>query len=103
MPKKYPREIRNYDEDFKRQAVKLYHKAGKSFSEIGEELGVPASTLAGWVYSKKYEMMLSSDEPEAEGLQKELRRLKQELMVVTEEREILKKALAIFSVAEPKR
>ena len=97
------RKIRQYDEDFKRQAVRLFHQTGKSFREIGDELGIPASSIAGWVYSKKYIDTQQNSDPETDALQKEVKTLRRDFAIIKEERDILKKALAIFSVEEPKR
>jgi transposase-like protein len=43
--------IRTYDDEFKTQAVLSYLNSGKSYPQLSKELGVPASTLAGWVNS----------------------------------------------------
>jgi transposase-like protein len=34
------RNLRNYDDEFKRNAVSLYLNSGKSYPILGEELGV---------------------------------------------------------------
>ena len=96
------RNVRNYDDEFKRRAVQLHHKTGKSFSGMAKELGIPAATLAGWIYSKKYYTGTVTEENIA-GLHQELKELKQELGIIKEERDILKKALAIFSTGDRKK
>ncbi|MFY7697911.1 MAG: transposase [Legionella sp.] len=40
---------RSYDKEFKLNAVKLYLESGRSYRQIGDGLGVPEATLAGWV------------------------------------------------------
>ena len=87
---------RSYDEEFKKQAVRLYFEQGKSYRQLGDELGVPEATLAGWVLSGKYHTNDSSKVIDTETLA-ELKKLRSELADVREERDILKKALAIFS------
>ena len=85
---------RKYDKDFKHNAVSLYFGSGKSYDALGEELGIPASTLVGWVKSGKY-----GSQPEAKIFAsnlEELKELRKELASVREERNILKKALTIF-------
>lgn len=47
------REIRPYDKEFKKNAVKLYTDSDRSLSQVSTELGVPNATLAGWVQSYK--------------------------------------------------
>jgi len=92
------RKVRTYDKEFKQNAVNLYLKNNKSYDEVGEKLGIPGSTLASWVGSKKKDgaeafpgkgRLKPSDE--------EIVQLRKELANVREERDILKKALGIFS------
>jgi transposase len=89
---------RQYDKEFKKNAVNLYLKANRSYEEVGSELGIPGSTLASWVNQQKKNgeesfpgkgYLKQSDE--------ELMQLRKELQIVREERDILKKALGIFS------
>lgn len=90
--------IRKYDTDFKLNAVKLYLSSGKKYKQISEELGVPSATLVGWV--KEYKNDGDNAFP-GKGNTKhsdlEFMQLKKELAIVREERDILKKALGIFS------
>lgn len=85
---------RQYDDEFKREAVKLAQKAkqeGKSVSEVARNLGINAKNLFNWinksVIDEKGEIVTDS----------ELTKLRKELRDVKEERDILKKAVAIFS------
>lgn len=91
---------RSHDKEFKLNAVKLYHSSGRTCCQLSKELGIPKTTLAAWV--RKYKQ----DGVEAfpgKGFLKasdaEISQLRKELAVVREERDILKKALGIFSVA----
>ena len=40
---------RNYDREFKLNAVKLYRESQKPMSQICKDLEIPISTLSGWV------------------------------------------------------
>ena len=93
-----PRTRPPYDEEFRREAVRLLERGERSLVVLSRELGVSQQTLRSWreqagVEAGKVEG-LTRDERE------ELRRVKRELRVVTEEREILKKALAFFAKGE---
>jgi len=89
---------RKYDRQFKIEAVRLVTEERRRASEVAGDLGIHVNLIYLW---KK---QLSADGDEAfPGLGKlkssdaELRRLQRELADVKEERDILKKALAIFS------
>jgi transposase len=95
---------RQYDEEFKRNAVELTHKSGKKVSQVAEDLGINSSMLVRWrteqesngvrAFPGKGKLTKGTD------LEEENRRLKKELAVAQEERDILKKATAIFSKAQ---
>jgi len=91
--------IRNrYSSEFKSAAVELAVTSGKSMAEIERDLGLRAGLLKHWVRKVKTE---GAQAFPGHGRQKaeeeEMRRLKRELEIVCEERDILKKAVAIFS------
>ncbi len=95
---KTKRKVRKYDKEFKERAVKLYHSSDKSYEELGVELGIPPATLSTWVHTSK-QLSAKSNQKSSNDIDtsKELQRLKRDLAVTKEERDILKKALAIFS------
>ena len=86
------RQIRKFDDEFKREAVRLVKAGGKTVAAIARDLGITSSTLHTWK-NKSVEM------PSGEIVtNSEITRLKRELAGVKMERDILKKAVAIFSV-----
>ena len=93
-----PKEQRTFTKEFKLEAVQLAHRSGKSQTQVARDLGIADSTLHHWC--KEYTEAGSQAFP-GSGHQtqqeEELRRLKRELEVTRQERDILKKALAIFS------
>ena len=89
---------RTYTREFKVEAVRLVTEGGHKVSEVARDLGIHESLLGRW--RKQVEEEPTGAWPGKGRLrpeQEELRRLQRELARVTEEREVLKKALAIFS------
>ncbi len=93
---------RRYDKEFKVEAVKLVAERGTSVSEIARNLGIHENLL--WKWRQQYFEDSTYSFPGKGHLKPhddEMRRLKRRLSDVEQERDILKKALAIFS-KEPK-
>ena len=91
-------ERRTYTREFKVEAVRLVTEGGHKPSEVARDLGIHESLLGRW--RKEIEQGSAgafAGKGKLRAEQEELRRLQRELARVTEEREILKKALAIFS------
>lgn len=82
-----------FTEEFKIDAIKQITERGYSVRDVSQRLGVSTHSLYAWM--KRYstvEIDTFKDDQSAE-----IRRLKQELTRVTEERDILKKATAYFA------
>lgn len=93
---------RTYPREFKVEAVALAKSSGKSVREIERELGITAGLLAKW------KQRLKTDGGQAfpgKGRLKEddelIRRLQRDNDVLRQERDVLKKALVIFSKGQP--
>ena len=84
-----------YSAEFKESAVKLAIESEQAVAKTAKELGITKTTLYSWVnkYSKPKESIMRTDEH----LYDELKRLKKELVRVTQERDLLKKAAAYFA------
>jgi transposase len=89
---------KNYSREFKMEALGLITKKGYSIAEASRNLGIDYSVLRRW---KNQFADDSQNTFPGKGRLKtpdeELRKLKRELERVTEERDILKKALAYFA------
>lgn len=89
---------RTYTTEFKRNAVELSYTRGKSVAQIERDLDIPQGLLYKW--RRKYRENSSQAFPGKGQLTPEeerIRELERELEVVQQERDILKKAIAIFS------
>lgn len=85
-----------YDKEFKVNAVKIYLSNDKSIEQISNDLGISRASLGHWI--KQYKAEGERSFPgSGHVIEEELRALKRELYLVRQERDILKKAVAIFS------
>lgn len=82
-----------FSEDFKQDAVHQIVVRGYPVREFSERLGVSTHSLYAWM--KKFSPAENNKADDAQS--EEIRRLKRELIRVTEERNILKKATAYFA------
>ena len=92
------KERRKYDREFKMEAVRLYESSGKSMRAIEQELGVTPYLLAKWVQEyRQGETRAFPGKGRLPAEEAELKRLRRENEVLRQERDILKKVVAIFS------
>ena len=95
---------KKYDKEFKQKAVELSYARGNT-KEIADELGIDKGLLYRWRKElKKYEgnSFPGHGTPKMTDLEGENARLRKELRDAKMEREILKKAIIIFSVSDVK-
>ena len=90
--RKVRRSRRQYSDDFKSEAVQMLLD-GHSASSVASRLGLSGTSL---LYRWKANFLLDSG-PAATALDARVQELEKELRRVEQERDILKKALAIFS------
>ena len=98
------RKRRRFTTEFKAEAVRLVASSGRPLAQIARELGINEQVLRNWrqqagsvgVPYGPYGNGVTSNRP-AQGGEEEIRRLRRELLRVTEERDILKKATAFFA------
>ena len=83
-----------HTEDFKLEAVRIALSSGLPRARIASDLGVGKSTLSKWISVNRPSDMPVA--PQAD-LAKENERLRLEIRVLREEREILKKATQFFA------
>lgn len=98
------RERRNFDKEFKLMAVNLC-LTGKESREVAQELGIRAELVRRWKREhEQYQEGSFSGHGNANLTteQKEIAKLKKELKEAQLERDILKKAVGIFSRSDNK-
>ena len=90
------RKRRRFTAEFKAEAVRLVAGSGKPLAQIARELGINEQVLRNW---KKQATAADGRgvSPDHFAQEEEIRRLRRELLRVTEERDILKKATAFFA------
>lgn len=84
----------SYTEEFRRDAVRISTTSGLTRPQIASDLGVGLSTLNKWVQKHQHEDLMSGPH---EDVEKENSRLRKEVRLLCEEREILKKAAIFFA------
>jgi transposase len=96
--KHMPKGQRTFTKEFKFEAVRLVKTSDKSISQVARELGIGDSTLHHWCQqlAEQGEQAFPGSGHQA-AQEEEIRRLKRELEVTRQERDILKKVLHIYS------
>ena len=84
---------KKYDEEFKKNTVKLSYASPKTVKEIADDLGIHETVLYRWrsIYTAQ------GDKSKYATLEEELRATQCELAEVKIERDMLKKAAAYFA------
>ena len=95
---------RAFTDEFKREAVSLLEGSGRPLTQVAMELGIQPSMLRAWrgrpslaAGSASAPARAGDTTPAPAPEQAEIRRLQKELDRAQMERDILKKAIAIFS------
>jgi len=86
----------HYTDEFRDEAVRFVLESKMSVSKVAKDLGVNVWTLREWV-QKDRQRARSGQPARAESLEQENCRLKRELAMLKQERDILKKAAAYFA------
>ena len=89
---------RTYDSEFKLEVLQMIQQDGRTIKSVAEELGIHPGVISRW--RRKFHST-GQDAFPGTGHQtpqeEDLRRLRKKLADVTEERDILKKAVAFFA------
>ncbi len=90
---------RQYTAEFKRESVELLLRSDKTARTISDDLGIRSDLLGKWKsqYLADKENAFPGTGHLQDPEQEQIRTLERELRHVTEERDILKKVVSIFS------
>jgi len=83
-----------YTDEFRRDAVRIATTSGLTRPQAASDLGVGLSTLNKWVQRHQHDDLISGPH---EDVEEENARLRKEVRLLREEREILKKATIFFA------
>ena len=97
------KKIRTYSTEFKAEAVKKIADNNGNISATAKKLGIAMQRLSNWQNKANQGKLVGTEQydPELIAVLEENKRLKRELKVAEEEREILKKATAYFAKHSP--
>ena len=81
-------------DEFRRDAVRIAQTSGLTRKQVADDLGVGMSTLNKWITAYRDTDVVSKEDLD---LAQENERLRREIRLLKEEREILKKATQFFA------
>ena len=87
-----------HSDEFKRDAVRIAQTSGLTRRQVSLDLGVGLSTLSKWIKAFADEEIVSGPDQD---LARENERLRREVRILKEEREVLKKATIFFAGQKP--
>ena len=97
------RKRRKFSKEFKLDVINIVKLGEKNVREISKELDIQDVTIYSWIRKYKEEKEEAfPGEGKLKSSEEELRKLRKQLADVTEERDILKKAISIFSKDQKK-
>ena len=85
---------KRYTDEFRRDTVRIATTSGLTRPQLSSDLGVGLSTLNKWVQQHQHDDLMSSPH---ESVEKENTRLRKEVRLLREEREVSKKATIFFA------
>ena len=93
------KKIRTYSTEFKAEAVKKITDNNGNIPATAKQLGIAMQTLSNWHNKANQGKLVGTEQydPEIIAVMEENKRLKRQLKVAEEKREILKKATAYFA------
>ena len=96
------RKRRQFTPEFKLEAVRMANDSGRPISQVARELGIRADMLRSWRRQAESRAGVAPGDVfpgngKLTSQEEEIRRLRREVEVLKQERDILKKATAFFA------
>jgi len=89
---------RSRTDEFRKDAVRIALTSGLTRKQVAADLGIGMSTLNKWITAHRDSDVVSKEDL---SLAKENERLRREVRILKEERDILKKATQFFAGQKP--
>ena len=90
------KKLNTYTSEFKESAVKLALDSEESIPQTAKKLGINSNTLYTWVHNAS-KSKDNNNMAKKESSEDEIKSLKKQVLRLTQERDILKKAAAYFA------
>ena len=87
--------MKKFNNEFKENAVRLVREEGVKIGDTASDLGIGISTLKVWLSKHDQGRLIKTEKRTKE--EEEIKHLRKENRILKQEREILKKAMGIFS------
>ncbi|MCX7902829.1 MAG: transposase [Burkholderiaceae bacterium] len=95
------KKAKSYTAEFKESAVRVAVESGRPLAQTARGVGGSKDTVYGWVRQYHGKPEPGQEAVHSEHLYDELKRLRREVSILKEERDILKKAAAYFAKQVP--
>ena len=90
--------MREYPKEYKLESVRLFLENGKQRNKTARELGIPLTTLRGWIKKHMSEVVgKAKEKPGKRDYEKELKEKDKLIQRLEDENLILKKSIGIFT------
>ena len=86
---------KHYEENFKKQIVKIYNQGNHSYKELSERYGIAASTMRQWVIRYNNTRSFNAEDNKTEE-EKRIKELEKKVKQLEMENDILKQAALLL-------
>jgi transposase len=87
----------HYEEEFKKNVVRLHLEEGRTLKSLADEYGASKAAISKWIKTYREECQISPDSKNEYDYMKENLKLRKQLEETEKENRFLKKAVAFFA------